>query len=780
MKQFLRHVIAEAHRRSLWQVLSIYLIGSWAAYQVIEVFTERVGLPDWVPPFAIVLFVIGLPIVLATAFVQEGLPGQAPPEEPGALRDPTLMPEFEPLAPAPAVTPTNTRARTDAPREFLTWHRSILAGIVAFLLLGVTAGSYLGLREAGVGPFASLISSGALAERDQILVAPLVHATGDTLLADALTEALRVDLSQSPVMNVVQASAISATLARMGRSADARLTPELAREVALREGAEAVLEGQITRAGSAWLITTRLVHAGSGEALASVRETASGDDDIIAAIDRLSKKLRETVGESLRTVRADPPLAAVTTPSLAALQFYTQGAAAFERGERERGIELLNAAIAEDSTFAMAWRKLAVAYNNTFGGRERVTRAATRAYELRNRLTDRERYHTTGFYEMYVTQDLQAGVRAYESLLELYPDDTNALNNLAGAYGRMRNYDRAAELYARAIALDSTVPGRWHNLVLIEFDRGRPGEAARLLEETRVRFPQLATSTYLRVSLANARRDHRTALALVDTMIAASRGSAIARSTAHFSAGMMKLAGGRIAAAQRHFDQAEAADIERGAESARQEYALYDALIEAYYRSRPEEAVRKLDATVSGPIWSATPPVARQYASFAVQYALLGRTDRARSLLAEFAALPASERVETASTLAVARAVVNLADQPSQQTTEALRAALDLAPCTACGVDALARAYEAAALPDSAIATWRRFIDAPQMVREYEDAWGLPFAYERLAELYETRGDVLNARAFASKFIELWVDADPELRPRVARMQALLQRLAER
>src|SRR5690606_9651948 len=136
----------------------------------------------------------------------------------------------------------------------LTWQRSVLAGIVAFLLLGVTAGGYMGLRQAGVGPFASLLSAGTLEARDRIIIAQFDHAAGDSITADALTEALRVDLAQSPVLTTAEHRFIGGALQRMDQPRDTRLTARLAREVAIREGAKAVLEGEIVPAGTGFII----------------------------------------------------------------------------------------------------------------------------------------------------------------------------------------------------------------------------------------------------------------------------------------------------------------------------------------------------------------------------------------------------------------------------------------------------------------------------------------------------------------------------------------------
>ena len=173
----IRRIIHECHRRSLWQVLIIYLVGSWGVLQAIQGVTQTAGLPDWVPPGALVLLMIGLPVVLATAFVQEGI-GSAP-------------------QPWPADAAAAAAARHDpVPAQsapFLTWRRAVVGGVVAFAVLIASVGVYTLMWAKGVGPVGSLVAQGVLDERERILLADFGNATGDSLLDDVVTEAIRVD-----------------------------------------------------------------------------------------------------------------------------------------------------------------------------------------------------------------------------------------------------------------------------------------------------------------------------------------------------------------------------------------------------------------------------------------------------------------------------------------------------------------------------------------------------------------------------------------------------------
>jgi serine/threonine-protein kinase len=246
-------------------------------------------------------------------------------------------------------------AATSAPR--VARRRAIRWPVIAAVLVVLLAGAYF-LRSA---PPRTLVDQGVLAWRDPLLVADFRTTGGDSSLAAVVTEALRTDLGQSRAVTVVQPSAVRATLLRMQRRPDSPLDAALAREVATREGIKAVVEGDIAAIGSGYLLNARLVAPASGDILAAFRETASSNDDLIDAIDRLSHQLRGKAGESLRSLQADPPLDRVTTTSLDALRKYTEGVRALDvQRDVPRAIALLQEAVRLDTSFAMAYRKLGV------------------------------------------------------------------------------------------------------------------------------------------------------------------------------------------------------------------------------------------------------------------------------------------------------------------------------------------------------------------------------------------------------------------------------------
>jgi hypothetical protein len=214
-----------------------------------------------------------------------------------------------------------------------------------------------------------------------------------------VSEAVRTNLGQSRLVSVMSPVAVAAALDRMQRPRTSEVTLDLAHEIAEREGVKAIVDGTIRTLGTGYAISLRLVTADSLRELALYQETANTPQDILKAIDKLTRKLRERIGESLRDVRDSPALDQVTTSSLEALRIYAEAARSIDMGGNPLAAsERLREAVRIDSTFAMAWRKLGVALNNSGLPRLQVDSALEKAYQFRDRLTERERLLAEGTY----------------------------------------------------------------------------------------------------------------------------------------------------------------------------------------------------------------------------------------------------------------------------------------------------------------------------------------------------------------------------------------------
>src|SRR5437899_5496069 len=327
---------------------------------------NQLGLPGWLMPGAIGLLVAGLPTMVVTGLI-------------GRRRA---------LA---RTTGHMTTPPAGGLHSWLTWRKALGGGVAAFAALGLGAGGYAAMRVLGIGPVGTLVASGVLEKRDRMVLADFENRTTDSTLGPSLTEALRVDLAQSPVVRLLDGAAVGKALGRMGRKSGTALDVALARELAQREGAKAVVHGEIDPVGRSYVLSADLLSAADGTVLVTLRENARDNGAIIEAVDRLSGRLRERIGESLKTIRASEPLEQVTTGSLEALRKYSQALTANDAGETDRAVALLREAIALDTTFAMAYRKLAVVLNNTGGAPSLIVDAATRAYGHRDRLTPLDR-----------------------------------------------------------------------------------------------------------------------------------------------------------------------------------------------------------------------------------------------------------------------------------------------------------------------------------------------------------------------------------------------------
>ena len=201
----------------------------------------------------------------------------------------------------------------DALRRIFTWRNAVAGGfLMAVLLMAGTAG-YSGLRSAGIGPLGSLLAKGVFESNESLILADFDDRTSDETLGETVTALFRIDLNQSTSLHLLERRELSPGLVRMQVDPTDPLTHEVAMELAQREGMKAVVSGEVLPLGPGAVVSTRLVAAGSGEILVALRETARTVDAVPDAVDRLSAQLRERIGESLRSIRGDPPLGEVTT-----------------------------------------------------------------------------------------------------------------------------------------------------------------------------------------------------------------------------------------------------------------------------------------------------------------------------------------------------------------------------------------------------------------------------------------------------------------------------------
>lgn len=772
-------LVHEIHRRSLWQVLGIYAVASWLALQVVDVLAQNFGLPEWFPAFALSLLVIGLPIVVTTAFVQEGVGRRftsAPPEHKSAGTESPGSEAASAAGPANLASGTGSldlsSSHPSGLGRVLTWRNALVGCVGSFAILGgVTLGTVI-LGSMGIGPMATLVARGLLEAQGRIVVSEFESVTGDTALAQAVTEALRVDLGQSSVVTVVDARFVASALERMEREPDDRLDRRLASELATREGIEAIVAGEINAVGRGFVFTVDLIAANTGQVLTSHRETARDTSAVIEAIDRLSRALRERIGESLRSMRGDPPLARVTTGSLQALRKYSQAVRAIElEGNPHRGIALLEETVAADPRFAMAWRKMGVEKLRFGWPTSEWSEALKRAFESRDRLTERERYLTIATYHGFVTRDEQEAIRAYGNMLDLDPDDYYALDNLADIHAERGDFERAEPLRLRAVQVYPSYLF-FRSLISTQVALGKFEEAEVTLQSYEAAYPAHPDPLERRALLAAARGEYEDAEAWILLRRQRFRNRPGMRARTSFQLAQLAALRGKLAE-----DEARLKDFAiELAEDGRADAALEQALLlsdrDRWIRRDPERGLRRLeDALVRLPL-AQLPLEDRPYLRLAEHYALAGRADHARQLIAEFQAIAPDIREGSDDFMHLILAHVATGEgRHVDALAEALR--WEGGECLGRCSD-LALAYDRAGQRDSAIAIYERYLTSPRIGIPPPHRWG-PFL-ERLAQLYDERGDRDKAGDHYAKFVELWAEADEELQPRV---QAARRRLEE-
>jgi tetratricopeptide (TPR) repeat protein len=329
--------------------------------------------------------------------------------------------------------------------------------------------------------------------RDWILITDFENQTGEEDFEGTIGEALSIDLQQSRYVNVFAGRRLTEALRRMEREDAGVIDAELGRDICVREGIPVMLVGNISKLGNAYAISARMVIPSSGDAVKTERVEAKNADHVLAAVDKLSNKIRRNLGESLISIRRrNEPLSRATTSSMEALRFFTLGDKHLNRGEDEKAIPFFAKAIEADSTFALAHAHLAVVYHN----RRETTmaiNASKNAMRWREEVSDRERYFIEAEYYRYRSAYAQA-VEKYRMLTELYPDNFGGHNNLAFLYQYTRQYQDALTSIVEA---ERVRPNTWHvihNRALAYAGMGDYEGAARLMTRAIEVSPQAGWS----------------------------------------------------------------------------------------------------------------------------------------------------------------------------------------------------------------------------------------------------------------------------------------------
>jgi len=631
-------------------------------------------------------------------------------------------------------SPTFTAA-TAIRRKPLLW----IAG--ATVVIGVLGAGYYFFHRAP-----------KLTNKDTVVLSDFTNTTGDAVFDGALRQGLSAELEQSPFLNLLSDERIADTLSLMSRPKDTRLTQALAREVCQRTASSATVEGSIASLGNQYVVGLKAVNCRNGDSLADEQATANGKEQVLKALGEATTKMRQKLGESLASVQKyDAPAESVTTPSLEALQAYSLGyRALFVRVDAAAAIPFFQRAISLDPSFAMAYAWLGGSYA-VVGETVRGAESIRKAYDLRERVSEREKLSMAFRYEHYVTGNLEAARKASELWAQTYPRYYNAELALGLIYAELGDDEKALAADREALRLNSASGAVYSNLVADYLSLNRLTEAKAVAQEARAHnrdSPAIHLWLYLVDFLQHdAAGMEREADGLM--------GKPGIEDQLLYDESDTAAYGGQFAKAReltrRAAESAVRADEKEAAASYEAEAAVREALVGnmALAKQQAQAAIAHSNGRdVTGPS--------------AIALALAGDTAHATRLADDLSKRLPEDTIVQFAYLPVLRAEASLRDGNSRTAMEALAAA---AP------------YELGAR--GSVAIWLRgevylverqgreaAVEFQKILDHRGDVLNFPLgalAHLGLARAYALSGDTAKARTAYKDFLALWKDADADI-----------------
>jgi tetratricopeptide (TPR) repeat protein len=326
-----------------------------------------------------------------------------------------------------------------------------------------------------------------LTEKDTLVLADFANTTGEAVFDDTLKQALAIQLEQSPFLNVLPERKVSATLAMMGRPAHERVTRDMAREICQRTASKALLIGSIAALGSHYALALQAINCQSGDTLAAAQSEADSREHVLHSLGEAGNQIRQKLGESLASVgKFDKPLEEGTTSSLEALQAFTQAIRVrSEKGDPD-SIPYFKRAIELDPNFARAYATLGTVYSN-IGQVSLGVENMKKAYDLRERVSEREKFYISAHYFDTVTGELGKAIPIYEQWTQSYPRDVAPHVNLGVFYTVIGDHERSADQGRVALRLDPDTVANYGNLGSLYLVLNRLDEAKVVLDQALAR-----------------------------------------------------------------------------------------------------------------------------------------------------------------------------------------------------------------------------------------------------------------------------------------------------
>ncbi|MGC1254744.1 MAG: protein kinase family protein, partial [Candidatus Acidiferrales bacterium] len=592
----------------------------------------------------------------------------------------------------------------------------------------------------------------ALTDKDTIVIADFTNTTGDAVFDGTLRQGLSVQLEQSPFLSIVPDQQIQQTLKMMDQKPDVKLTPEVARELCQRTGSAAVLNGSITQIGTQFLLTLKAVNCVSGESLASTEAQASDKNHVLDALGKSASEIRNKLGESLSTVQKfDTPLEQATTSSLDALQAYSLGRRASAGSSWAAAVPLFQRAVSLDPNFAMANARLGTCYTNlgeiTLGAEN-----TRKAYELRDRVSEREKFYIESHYYQNATGDLEKARQVLQLWVDTYPRDWQPLPPVYAISSVLGQYEKSLAAARESFRLIPTTGLSYSELVVAYIYLGRLEEARATAEAALAKKLDSPDLHFLLYSLAFLQND----TGGMAQQVAWSSGKPGVEDVLLSSEAYTAAFSGRLGMARelsrRAVDSAQRAEEKEVAAGYRADAALREALF-----GNPVEARQQAAAALA---LSHGRDV--QYEA-ALALAFAGDAVHAQTLADDLDKRFPEATILQFNYLPTIHAQLALSRNDSSKAVDALQAAMPFELGVAGGLYPIyvrGEAYLAARQGSEAAAEFQKIVDHRGIVVS-EPIGAL--AHLQIGRAYVMQGDTAKAKPAYQDFLTLWKDADPDI-----------------
>jgi serine/threonine protein kinase/tetratricopeptide (TPR) repeat protein len=628
--------------------------------------------------------------------------------------------------------------------------RWVAAAGVTLLCIGLAVGGWLFFSG----------KAHALTDKDTIVLADFTNSTGDAVFDGALRQGLSVQLEQSPFLSIISDQQIQQTLQMMGRPADTKLTPTIARELCQRTASAAVLGGSIAQIGTQYLLTLKAVNCASSESLASTEAQASDKNHVLDALGKTASEIRSKLGESLSTVqRFDTPLEQASTPSLEALKAFSSGFQVHMTAGDAAAVPFYKQAIELDPNFALAYAWLGLAFNN-MGELSMDVECTRKAYELRDRTSEPEKHFIAARFHKVVTGNMEKAEEALQLWIQAYPRAALPHIYLAGAiYPGTAQYEKAVEHGREAVRLSPNFAPSYYIPISDYISLNRIDEAKATYEQA---LERKLKSSYFQLPLYQIAFLQNDSAGMAQ-QVAASGGKPGLEAILLANEADTAAYSGRLRKAREFSRQAVDSAERAGYPEAAATYFALSALREAFF-GNADEARRRATLAMKHLAGHDL-----QYAS-ALAWAYVGDDERAQKLTDDLGQRFPEGTIVQVNYLPTLRAKLSVSKGNASEALETLRTALpyELGRTTysSYGWSSLypvyvrGEAYLAAHQGKEAAAEFQKILDHRGIVLN-EPIGAL--AHLQIGRAYAMQGDTTKAKAAYQDFLTLWKDADPDI-----------------